>query len=243
MPASNDRPTPNVRRDLEARLRRAAEGILSSIRTWHMPAAAADRRDLTLQAAFIPPCLPMTAPAPPSGDLWLHEIKLDGIRIIARNDGAVVRLYSRSGDDLTQRYPLIVEAMARLPGCTIDGEAIALDDRGVASFHLLRHRLRDDRVRLHAFDLIELAGRDRRRDALADRKADLSRLIADAGPGVLAVEWVDGGECEGPALFEEACSRGHEGIVSKRKDSRYMAGRSPYWLKMENPAREAREQL
>jgi bifunctional non-homologous end joining protein LigD len=242
MPASNDRPTSNVRRDLEARLRSAAEGILSSIPRRRIPAAAARPRDLTLQAGFIPPCLPMTAPAPPSGDLWLHELKLDGVRIIARNDGALVRLYGRSGDDLTQRYPLIVEAMARLPGCTIDGEAIALDDSGVASSHLLRHRLRDDRVCLHAFDLIELAGRDRRRDALADRKADLSGLIANAGPGMLPVEWVDGGECDGPALFEQACSRGHEGIVSKRKDSRYMSGRSPYWLKMENPAREVREQ-
>lgn len=240
MPASNDRPTSDLRRDLEARLRSAAEGILSSIR--HMPAAAADRRDLTLQAGFIPPCLPMTAPAPPSGDLWLHEIKLDGIRIIARNDGARVRLYGRWGEDLTQRYPLIVEAMARLPGCTIDGEAIVLDDGGVASFHLLRHRLRDHRVCLHAFDLIELAGRDHRRDALADRKVDLSRLIANAGPGVRLIEWVDGGACEGQAFFEQACSRGLEGIVSKRKDSRYISGRSPYWLKMENPAREAREQ-
>jgi bifunctional non-homologous end joining protein LigD len=242
MPASNDRPTSDVRRDLEARLRSAAEGILSSITKRRIPAAAAGLRDLTLQAGFIPPCLPMTAPAPPSGDLWLHEIKLDGIRIIARNDGARVRLYSRSGDDLTRRYPLIVEAMARLPGCTIDGEAIALDYSGAASFHLLRHRLRDDRVCLHAFDLIELAGRDRRRDALADRKVDLSRLIANAGPGVLPIEWVDGGECEGPAFFEQACSRGLEGIVSKRKDSRYISGRSPYWLKTENPAREAREQ-
>ena len=184
MPASNDPPDLRRRRDLEARLRSAAEGILSSIR--HKPAAAADRRDLTLQAEFIPPCLPMTAPAAPSGDLWLHEIKLDGVRIIARNDGALVKLYGRSGDDLTQRYPLIVEAMARLPACTIDGEAIALDDSGVASFRLPRHRLRDDRVCLHAFDLIELAGRDHRRDALADRKVDLSRLIANAGPGVLA---------------------------------------------------------
>jgi bifunctional non-homologous end joining protein LigD len=240
MPASNDRPTSKLRRDLEAHLRRPAERIPSYIAKRR--AAAVRPRDLTLQAGFIPPCLPMTAPAPPSGDLWLHEIKLDGIRIIARNDGALVRLYGRSGDDLTQRYPLIVEAMARLPGCTIDGEAIAFDDSGAASFHTLRHRLRDDDVCLHAFDLIELAGRDRRRDALANRKADLSRLIAHAGPGMLPVEWVDGGDCEGPAFFEQACARGLEGIVSKRKDSRYISGRSPYWLKMENPAHEARGQ-
>jgi ATP-dependent DNA ligase len=56
---------------------------------------------------------------------------------------------------------------------------------------------------------------------------------------VVANEWVDGGECDGPAVFEHACSRGLEGIVSKRKDSRYISGRSPYWLKMKNPASEA----
>jgi bifunctional non-homologous end joining protein LigD len=56
---------------------------------------------------------------------------------------------------------------------------------------------------------------------------------------VLPIEWVDGGECEGPVLFEQACSLGLDGIVSKRKDTRYMAGRSPYWLKMKNPASEA----
>ncbi len=144
-------------------------------------------------------------------------------------------LYGGSGDDLTARYPLIVEAMARLPNCTIDGEAVACDERGVASFDLLRRGLRDDHVVLYAFDLIEQAGKDRRRDALTQRKADLERLVADAGPGVLAITWVNGEDCEGPALFQQACSLGLEGIVSKRKDSRYMSGRSPYWLKMMKP--------
>ena len=92
---------------------------------------------------------------------------------------------------------------------------------------------------LYAFDLIELNGEDRRRDPLAKRKADLSRLLADCGPGVLANEWVDGGECDSRTVFKHACSLGLEGIVSKRKDSRYMSGRSPYWLKMKNPASEA----
>jgi ATP-dependent DNA ligase len=212
-----------------------APALLSYIPKRHA-AAAARPRDLTLQAGFIPPCLPMTAPAAPSGRLWLHEVKHDGFRIIARNDGRQVRLYGRSGDDLTQRYPLIVEAMASLPSCTIDGEAIACDENGIPSFDLLQLRKRDERVFLYAFDLIELHGVDRRRDALAHRKVDLSRLLADAGPGVLANEWVNGDECDGPTVFEHACSLGLEGIVSKRKDSRYMSGRSPYWLKMTNPA-------
>jgi bifunctional non-homologous end joining protein LigD len=196
-------------------------------------------RALTLPAGFIPPCLPMQAPRPPSGPLWLHEMKHDGVRIIARKDDRGVKLYGRSGADLTHRYPLIVEAMRRLPSCTIDGEAIVCDEGGAPSFDLLRSRLCDERVFLYAFDLIELTGEDRRRDTLANRKVELQRLLADAGVGVLANQSIDGSECDGAAAFKHACARGVEGIVSKRKDSRYVAGRSPYWLMMKNPASEA----
>jgi ATP dependent DNA ligase domain len=128
----------------------------------------------TLPAGFIAPCLPMTAPRPPSGPLWLHEVKHDGFRVIARKDGERVRLYSRSGNDLTNRFPLIVEAMARLPSCTIDGEAVACDVGGIPSFNLLLHRKRDDHVFLYAFDLIELDGEDLRRESLEQRKVSNS---------------------------------------------------------------------
>jgi bifunctional non-homologous end joining protein LigD len=193
----------------------------------------------TLPAGFIAPCLPMTAPRPPSGPLWLHEVKHDGYRVIARNDGERVRLYGRPGNDLTKRFPLIVEAMARLPSCTIDGEAVACDDSGVQSFDLLRYRRRDEHVFLYVFDLIELAGEDLRREPLEQRKVDLRRLLANSEPGLLINEWVDGGDFDAATVFEHAQSHGHEGIVSKRKDSRYVSGRSPYWLKMKNPASEA----
>jgi bifunctional non-homologous end joining protein LigD len=203
--------------------------------------SATRRRDLTLPAGFIAPCLPMMAPRPPSGPLWLHEIKHDGFRVVARNDGGRVRLYGRTGNDLTERFPLIVEAMAQLPPCTIDGEAVVCDDRGVASFNLLRHGERDDRVVLYAFDLIELARDDRRRDPLVCRKLDLLRLLSKSAPGLTFNEWIDGSESDGVTLFEQACGLGVEGIVSKRKDSRYISGRSPYWLKMKNPKSEAAE--
>jgi hypothetical protein len=67
-----------------------------------------------LPAGFIAPCLPTSAPRPPSGELWLHEIKHDGFRVIGRKNGQRVRLYSRPGNDLTHRFPLIVEALSRL---------------------------------------------------------------------------------------------------------------------------------
>ncbi len=96
----------------------------------------------------------------PSGDLWLHEIKHDGFRIIARKDGDRVRLYSRPGNDLTGRFPLIVEALAglRSRSCIIDGEAVACDDNGLAQFERIRYRQHDGDVFLYAFDLIELNG-------------------------------------------------------------------------------------
>jgi bifunctional non-homologous end joining protein LigD len=128
----------------------------------------------------------MTAARAPSGPLWLHEIKHDGFRVIARTDGKRVRLYSRPGNDLTDRFPLIVQSMGRLPPCTIDGEAVACDDNGAPSFNLLRYRKRDARVFLYAFDLIELSGQDRRRDPLEKRKADLERVLSEAWtPGLV----------------------------------------------------------
>jgi bifunctional non-homologous end joining protein LigD len=140
---------------------------------------------------------------------------------------------------LTNRFPLIVEAMARLPSCTLDGEAVACDDSGVPSFNLLLHRKRDDHVFLYAFDLIELRGKDLRREPLEQRKVELRRLLADTDAGLVFNEWIDGEEFDGATVFEHARSLGLEGIVSKRKDSRYVSGRSPYWLKMKNPASEA----
>jgi bifunctional non-homologous end joining protein LigD len=108
--------------------------------------------------APIAPCLPTKTDKLPSGGQWLHEIKHDGFRIIARKDGPRVRLYSRPGNDLTRRFPLIVETLARLRSrsCIIDGEAVACDDNGIASFDLVRHHRANGSVFLYAFDLIEL---------------------------------------------------------------------------------------
>jgi ATP dependent DNA ligase domain len=138
-----------------------------------------------LPGGFIPPCLPISAKQPPIGREWLIEIKHDGFRIIARKVGKRVKLYSRPGNDLTYRFPLIVEAMAKLRSrsCIIDGEAVACRDNGMASFDRIRYRRHDDEVFLYAFDLIELNGDDLRRDKLAVRKATLERLLARAASG------------------------------------------------------------
>jgi len=134
----------------------------------------------TLPAGFIAPCLPTKTDKLPSGSEWLHEIKHDGFRVIARKNGAQVRLYSRPGNDLTYRLPLIVERLARLRSrsCIIDGEAVACDDNGVTSFNCVRYRRHDESIFLYAFDLIELNGDDLRRDPLESRKATLVMIPA-----------------------------------------------------------------
>jgi len=124
----------------------------------------------------------------------------------------------------------------RSRSCIIDGEAVACDDNGVASFDLVRHHRANDSVFLYAFDLIELNGDDLRRDPLEVRKATLRSMMAKAGLGLRFNEHMEG---DGPTVFAHACKMGLEGIVSKRKDSTYRSGRSPDWLKMKNPAAPA----
>jgi hypothetical protein len=168
----------------------------------------------SLPTGFIAPCLPTSAPQPPAGTEWLHEIKHDGFRVIARKDGASVRLYSRPGNDLTDRSPLIVEALARLRprSCIIDGKAVACGEDGIASFDRIRYRQHDATVFLYAFDLVELNGDDLRCDPLAVRKATLASLLGRAAPGLRFNEHLN--EQDGPLVFAHACKLGLEGIVS-----------------------------
>jgi bifunctional non-homologous end joining protein LigD len=130
-----------------------------------------------LPAGFVWPCLPTKTDKLPSGSEWLHEIKHDGFWVIARKKGSQVRLYSRPGNDLTHRFPLIVETLAHLRSrsCIIDGEAVACDDNGVALFNRVRYRHHDESIFLYAFDLIELNGDDLRPDPLEGRKVMLEK--------------------------------------------------------------------
>ena len=193
---------------------------------------------MPLPRGFVQPCLPTKALEPPSGEGWLHEIKHDGFRVIARKDGKRVWLYSRPGNDLTYRFPLIVESLAKLRSrsCIIDGEAVACEGNGMPSFDRIRYRRHDASVFLYAFDLIELNGDDLRREALDTRKATLASVLRRAAPGLRFNEHI---EADGPTVFAHACKMGLEGIVSKRKTSTYRSGRSPDWLKSKNPACEA----
>ena len=192
---------------------------------------------MPLPPGFVPPCLPTKAPQPPTGDAWLHEIKHDGFRVVARKDGARVRLYSRPGNDLTYRFSLIVEALARLRSrsCIIDGEAVCCGDDGVPSFDRIRYRRHDTLVFLYAFDLLELDGTDMRREPIEVRKATLASILRKSRHGVRFNEHLE--YPDGVAVFQHACKMGLEGIVSKRLGSRCRSGRSPDWLKFKEPGR------
>ena len=184
------------------------------------------------------PCLPRPAKEPPAGPGWIHEIKHDGFRILARRDKDRVQLATRNGSDFTVRYPKIVTAVESLPvrSCVIDGEAIVVNEDGLSIFDILRYRLRDDAAVLCAFDLIEADGADLRRQPLERRKAMLAELLRGVRDGVAFNQHFEG---DGGIVFQNACALGCEGIVSKRLGSHYRSGRVDHWLKVKNPAAPA----
>jgi bifunctional non-homologous end joining protein LigD len=186
----------------------------------------------------IAPCLPKPAKEPPTGPGWVHEIKHDGFRILARRIGDRVRLYTRHGTDFTDRFPRIVEAIRSLPvrSCFIDGEAIVVDQRGLPAFDLLRSWRHDHAAVLCAFDLIELDGKDIRGAPLESRKSALAELVRGTNDGIAFNKHFDG---DGQIVFEHACALGCEGIVSKRLGSHYRSGRVNHWLKIKNPTAPA----
>jgi bifunctional non-homologous end joining protein LigD len=180
---------------------------------------------------IVEPCLPSPAKAPPSGPGWIHEIKHDGFRILARRDSAGVRLFTRHGNDFTSRFPLAVEALTALAARSflLDGEAIVTNERGLAVFDLIRHQRHGADAVLLAFDLLELDGEDLRRIPIEQRKRQLAKLVRRPQAGIVVNEVFEG---DGDVLFEHACKLACEGIVSKRLGSPYRPGRVDHWLKI-----------
>jgi bifunctional non-homologous end joining protein LigD len=188
------------------------------------------------------PSLPRVAHKPPTGPGWIHEIKHDGFRILAHRQGRAVRLLTRNGNDLANRFPLAAAAVLALPvkSCVVDAEAIVCDENGLAIFDLIRGHGRNGRAILCAFDLLEVNGEDIRRRPIEDRKRQLAGLLRLPHEGI-AINEVFGGE--GATIYKHACALGCEGIVSKRLGTSYRAGRSAHWLKIKNPLAPAVRRL
>ena len=175
----------------------------------------------------------------PAGDGWLHEIKFDGYRLIARVEGRGVRLFSRNGKDWTARFPALVDALADLgiDQALFDGELVALQADGTSSFRQLQEALAANRTEgliYEVFDLPYLSGHDLTDVELEARKRVLKELLASRG--LLShrgtIRYVQHFEGRGEALFDEVCQLGLEGIMSKRRGSPYRSGRSTDWLKI-----------
>jgi bifunctional non-homologous end joining protein LigD len=188
----------------------------------------------TPPAGFIVPCQPALVPKPPAGSGWLHEIKHDGYRIIARKDGSRVTLWRRHGTNFTDRLPKVAEAVCSLAAdsARIDREAVIFRSDGRSDFAALRTKAGSARACLVAFDLLSLNGEDLRQRPLEARRDKLSRLVQ----GVDGILFSDALAAEGALVFAKACKLGLEGIVSKRVGSRYLSGNSRSWLKSKNPA-------
>ena len=189
---------------------------------------------------FVEPCLPSKAEQPPSGPLWVHEIKHDGYRLMVRRDGSrVVRCFTRNGNDWTDRFPAIVETATQLRATSflIDGEAVIIGDDGTPDFRALRSQHRDHEAVLVAFDLLERDGEDLRDLPLIERKRRLGRLIGKT-KNRRAIQYGEHLKGNGASVLDYACRLGLEGIVSKRVDAPYRSGPSKTWLKSKNPAME-----
>jgi bifunctional non-homologous end joining protein LigD len=179
-----------------------------------------------------PLALAMVVEAPPDGDDWLHEIKHDGYRIVARIEEGEVRLISRNGKDWTKEFPQVSRAVGRLPAGTalLDGEVAAVLPNGATSFQALQRRALPGAPPLvyFVFDLLHLDGWDLRGVRLEERKEVLRRLLESAPPALRFSDHVRG---HGAAFFEKAREAGLEGVVSKRADAPYREGRGGDWRK------------
>ncbi len=185
------------------------------------------------------PQLASPVAAPPDGDDWLHEIKLDGYRTLARLDGGKARLITRAGLDWTHRYGDLPAAFESLPcrDALIDGEIVVLDAAGVSRFAALQAALSagaGGQLLFFAFDLPRLDGWDLTAAPLIRRKELLARLLAGLGPRA-AIHYCDHVVGGGPAFFARVEEMGLEGVVSKRADAPYQPGRSKTWTKTKAP--------
>ena len=183
--------------------------------------------------------LASNADVPPLGAEWLSEIKFDGYRVIIRKDGDDIRVLTRNGLDWTHRLSAVARAAARLPAETLlaDGELVSLQPDGLSSFPDLQAALKEgrtDSLHLYLFDLLYQDGHDLRDLPLTERKAALVALVPEQD----FIRVSDHLEGITDQVRKNACAMGLEGIICKRADSAYHAGRSRDWLKIKCQGRE-----
>jgi bifunctional non-homologous end joining protein LigD len=190
---------------------------------------------------FIVPQLAKASTAPPSGEGWVHELKLDGYRIqiqIRSGTGSHskrVSLLTRKGLDWTHRMPGLAKAAERLPceSAVLDGEVVVLDAKGSTSFADLQAAFQEGaKVNLtyFAFDLLHLDGHNLRDLPLLERKELLAELLANIDDDA-PIRFSEHFAADGKRVFDEACNLGAEGIVSKVESAPYSSTRVNSWVK------------
>jgi bifunctional non-homologous end joining protein LigD len=184
------------------------------------------------------PMLATLAPEVPAGRGWIYEVKWDGYRAIARVSGGDATLTSRRGNDLTERFGAVVKEVAKAvksPNCVLDGEVCALDEQGRATFSAMQQGKAGTAYIFVVFDLLEADGEPLVDLPLRERRKRLEGLLDRRNRVVQLSEAFD----DGQALFEAAREQGFEGVIAKRADSRYLAGkRSRDWLKVKTHGKQ-----
>jgi bifunctional non-homologous end joining protein LigD len=181
---------------------------------------------------FLPLQHPRLVQEAPAGAVWVHEIKFDGYRVQPHVLGGRPTIYTRNGHDWTAKFPEIAADLAALPDCILDAELCALDAAGQPDFSKLRASISPGKTLdlvLFIFDALWGNGEDLRPYALAGRKAVLAEILAASKSQRLRE--VDGFEIGGKAMLQSACKLDLEGVVSKRRDAPYVAGKGDTWLK------------
>ncbi|MFA5517263.1 MAG: DNA ligase D [Desulfuromonadales bacterium] len=216
---------------------------------WRSNRATAEKNPVPIDPAALPGAVPARQPttlAPqltrlvttvPLGETWLHELKFDGYRLICTLREGAVRLWTRSGQDWTERFPAIADAAAKLPirQGILDGEVVVLDAQGISDFQALQNVLREGRggrLFYYLFDLIHCNGYDLSRARLIDRKELLRQILGEPGLDGEPLRFSDHVRGQGQRVFQHACRFALEGIVSKRADSPYVARRASSWVKV-----------
>jgi bifunctional non-homologous end joining protein LigD len=184
---------------------------------------------------MLTPALAQLTRQPPAGEAWLHEIKFDGYRLLAKLEQGKVLLRTRQWNNWTGRFPEIATAVAHIPAnaAMLDGEVVALTSAGVSSFAGLQQALsrkQTSALVYYVFDLLHLDGWDLRQVELEQRKAVLRDLLA--GNPSSRIQYVDHVIGDAADFLSHCRGLQLEGIVSKRRRSAYRSGRSGDWLKI-----------
>ncbi len=184
--------------------------------------------------AFVPIQLCKVVDHPPAAKGWVHEIKFDGYRIQVAVGGGKATVRTRKGLDWSDRFPELTAEAAGWPDAVIDGELCALDDDHMPNFSALQAAISDgktDGLIYFAFDLLFEGGEDLRKLPLSHRKARLQAWVDRVGNGDGRLRYVEHFGSTGQAVLESACRMDLEGVISKKLDAPYHAGRSSSWVK------------